>query len=147
MTDIPYAQKINFSSYIHEAQFLRHNTVFMRAYGIRFWLTPGREIGRNEVNTEAHGLINYIDSKAKCRHLNKFTCKGICGMCLSVWGLFHPMTPYPPSSHCILYTLLNREERGRGGEMNQREGLRGNSSKSWVVILIPTWQTETVSPV
>jgi hypothetical protein len=23
-----------------------------------------------------HELINYIDTKAKCRHLNKFTCKG-----------------------------------------------------------------------
>jgi hypothetical protein len=23
-----------------------------------------------------HGRINYIDSKAKCRHLKKFTCKG-----------------------------------------------------------------------
>ncbi len=24
-----------------------------------------------------HGLINYIDTKAKCRHLKKFICKGI----------------------------------------------------------------------
>ncbi len=23
-----------------------------------------------------HGLINYIDTKAKCRHLKKFICKG-----------------------------------------------------------------------
>jgi hypothetical protein len=23
-----------------------------------------------------HGLINYIDTKAKCRHLKKLTCKG-----------------------------------------------------------------------
>ncbi len=23
-----------------------------------------------------HELINYIDNKAKCRHLKKFTCKG-----------------------------------------------------------------------
>jgi hypothetical protein len=28
-----------------------------------------------------HGLINYIDTKAKCRHLKKFTC----GRCLSVF--------------------------------------------------------------
>jgi hypothetical protein len=28
-----------------------------------------------------HGLINYIDAKAKCRHLKKFTC----GRCLSVF--------------------------------------------------------------
>jgi hypothetical protein len=24
----------------------------------------------------SHGLINYIDTKAKCRHLKKLTCKG-----------------------------------------------------------------------
>jgi hypothetical protein len=23
-----------------------------------------------------HGLVNYIDNKAKCRHLKKLTCKG-----------------------------------------------------------------------
>jgi hypothetical protein len=23
-----------------------------------------------------HGLINYIESNAKCRHLKKYTCKG-----------------------------------------------------------------------
>jgi hypothetical protein len=23
-----------------------------------------------------HGLINYLDTKAKCRHLKKFTCTG-----------------------------------------------------------------------
>ncbi len=25
---------------------------------------------------DRHGPINYIDAKAICRHLNKFTCKG-----------------------------------------------------------------------
>ena len=24
----------------------------------------------------SHGLINYLDTKTKCRHLKKFTCKG-----------------------------------------------------------------------
>jgi hypothetical protein len=27
-------------------------------------------------HTGEHGLINFIDTKAKCRHLKKFTCKG-----------------------------------------------------------------------
>ncbi len=32
----------------------------------------------------AHGLINYIDIKAKCRHLKKsWPVKGLCGSCLS----------------------------------------------------------------
>jgi hypothetical protein len=30
-----------------------------------------------------HGLINYIDTKAKCRHLNKIPVKGLRGRCLS----------------------------------------------------------------
>jgi hypothetical protein len=30
-----------------------------------------------------HGLLNYIDTKAKCRHIKKFTCKGLCSRCLS----------------------------------------------------------------
>ncbi len=25
---------------------------------------------------QQHGLINYIDTKAKCRHLKQLTCKG-----------------------------------------------------------------------
>jgi hypothetical protein len=30
-----------------------------------------------------HGLINYIDTKAKCRYLKKWSVKGLCGRCLS----------------------------------------------------------------
>jgi hypothetical protein len=26
-----------------------------------------------------HGLIDNIDTKTKCRHLKKLTCKGLCG--------------------------------------------------------------------
>ncbi len=29
-----------------------------------------------DVQCMVHGLINYIDIKAKCRHLKNFTCKG-----------------------------------------------------------------------
>ncbi len=28
-------------------------------------------------------IVNYIDTKAKCRHLKKMTCKRLCGKCLS----------------------------------------------------------------
>ncbi len=28
------------------------------------------------VDSFEHGLINYIDTKAKCRHIEKLTCKG-----------------------------------------------------------------------
>jgi hypothetical protein len=46
----------------------------------------GESIGRNvyrsdEITTKAmdwtHGLIIYIDAKAKCRHITNFSCKGI----------------------------------------------------------------------
>ncbi len=30
-----------------------------------------------------HGLINYQDTKAKCRHLKNLSAKGLCGRCLS----------------------------------------------------------------
>jgi hypothetical protein len=30
-----------------------------------------------------HGLINYIDTTAKCRHLQNLPVKGLCGTCSS----------------------------------------------------------------
>ncbi len=36
---------------------------------------PKRVMGLS-VEEHKHGLINYIDTKAKCRRLKKFTCKG-----------------------------------------------------------------------
>ncbi len=35
------------------------------------------------VYTYSHRLINYIDTKAKYRHLKYWTVKGLCGRCLS----------------------------------------------------------------
>jgi hypothetical protein len=32
-----------------------------------------------------HGLVNYIDIKAKRRHLKELTCKGTSSRCLSVF--------------------------------------------------------------
>jgi hypothetical protein len=29
-----------------------------------------------DLYSDRHGIINYIDTKAKCRHLKKLTCKG-----------------------------------------------------------------------
>jgi hypothetical protein len=37
---------------------------------------------------QKHGLINYIDTKAKCRHLKKWICKGtLRQMFIRVYGL------------------------------------------------------------
>ncbi len=62
-------------------------------------------------------------------------CTGI------LWQVFiclRPRTTYPlPLTHCIQvyvvqHTVLIHTEKGGGGELNQREGERVNSSQSWV---------------
>ncbi len=67
--------------------------------------------------SEAHGLINYIDNKAKCRHPKKMICKGTLGqakcrhpkkiICKGTLGqvfiriyrleTFSTLYPFPPS--------------------------------------------------
>ncbi len=48
--------------------------------------------------------------------------------------LSEPRTHTPPLlTHCIrTQVFLFTHGRGEGGELNQREGERGNSSQSWV---------------
>ncbi len=42
-----------------------------------------------------------------------------------------PRNPYPPLPHYIhVYSILIHTGKGEGGELNQREGKRGNSSQS-----------------
>jgi hypothetical protein len=93
-----------------------------------------------------HGLINFIDTKAKCCHLKKFTCKGtlrqvylseapsLLGFCLGysnnfvgsesghilnvklLQNLVSNRTPYPP---CTLYTYIQyTNSTGKGGGGN-----------------------------
>ena len=33
-----------------------------------------------------HGLINFIDARAKCRHIKKFTCKGTLRQVFIDWS-------------------------------------------------------------
>ncbi len=51
-----------------------------------------RNIKTPSVNRIRHGLINYTDIKAKCRHLKKFTCKGIS---------YGNMWMGPPEGHSV----------------------------------------------
>ncbi len=39
--------------------------------------------GGGTVNRENHGLINYVDTNTKCRHLKKCSAKGLCARCLT----------------------------------------------------------------
>ncbi len=63
------------------------------------------------------------------------TCKGTFDSCLYVWG---PEPHTPPSPLYKLYTCIHYTvylfTQVRGGELNQREGYRSNSSQSWVEI-------------
>ncbi len=79
---------------------------------INYWFTKklatqiGKFIPRKSedflVNTLGHWLINYIDTKAKCRHLKNWHVKGLRGRCLSEfinwrysrpWLYFHIFDP------------------------------------------------------
>jgi len=61
-----------------------------------------------------HGLINYIDIKAKCHNLKNWPVKGLCGRCLFVWG--------PPYTLYTYFILIHTGKGLRGGEeLNQRE--------------------------
>ncbi len=89
-----------------------------------------------------HRLINYIDTKAKCRHLKNWSVKGLCGRCFirvyrlnikSVMLVFSTqlcktiafsmvqLSPNPPSLfEYILYTHVQCVEWGGGGVWGSR---------------------------
>ncbi len=66
------------------------------------------EIQIRNFKSYRHGLINYIDTKAKCRHLKQFSCK-----CSSVWGITFKLSysivlrRYQWESETIIYSRLN----------------------------------------
>jgi hypothetical protein len=65
--------------------------------------------------------------------LKNWPLEGLCGGCLQYLSHAQNPIPLPPSYTlymCIQYTYLFTQ--GSGGELNQREGVRGNSSQSWV---------------
>jgi hypothetical protein len=68
----------------------------------------------------SHGLIKYIDTKAKCRHLTKLTCKRTLRQVFICLGLRTPDPPLCTLYTCIQYTYSHRDGGGGGG--GQREG-------------------------
>jgi hypothetical protein len=71
-----------------------------------------------------HGLPNYIDTKAKCCHLKKLTCKGTF-FAASVSLSEAPSPPdliQHPLTNCIrVNCIFIHTEKGDGGELSQRE--------------------------
>jgi len=82
-------------------------------------------------HAQSHGLINYIDTNAKCRHLKKLTL-GSCVRDLSVWGPLHSLWPHTPTpyplhtvyvhSHTEYLLLQWRGEWGRDEPERRLEG-------------------------
>jgi hypothetical protein len=82
-------------------------------------LSRGKRCSASAV-TSARGKIRRIEGNAKCRHLNKLTCKGTLRQ---VFICLRPRTPYPPlyTLYTVQYTYSHRE----GGESLTREKVRG----------------------
>ncbi len=95
---------------------------------------------QNPVNTLNHELINFIDTKAKCRHIKNWPVKGLCGRCVSEfidwrysqsWWYFRPSflnccpsnllsgSTLPPPLPCVnkntVYTYTVCRGRGVSG--------------------------------
>ncbi len=68
-----------------------------------------------------------MDTKAKCRHLKKFTCKGTLRQVFTCKRLRNPYPP-PPPTH--VYTCSILIHTGKGGELNTREKGRGATQES-----------------
>jgi hypothetical protein len=88
--------------------------------------------------------IRHIEGNAKCRNLKNLPRKGTLRQ---VFICLRNRTPYPTPLHTVVYNTgyLVTQGRGRGGgELNQRKGERGSSSKSWDE---NTKMTDCISPV
>jgi hypothetical protein len=64
-----------------------------------------------------HGLINYVDTKAKCCHLKKLTCKGT--LPFSLVQLSTP-SPLPCVNRYTVYTNTVCKGGGVGGSVGDR---------------------------
>ncbi len=74
---------------------------------------------------QCHGLIKYIDTKAKCCHLKNWPVNGLCGRCLSVCGplpSYDRIPSFPPYTlyTCTVYSILIHRGKGGGVEPERR---------------------------
>jgi hypothetical protein len=67
-----------------------------------------------------HGLMNYTDTNAKCRHLKKFIFKRDFAAGVYRSNTPHPFPPF--TQYTYMYLLISYHTERGGGEENQREG-------------------------
>ncbi len=66
------------------------------------------------IEGQAHGIINYKDTKAGCRYRNKFTCKGALRQVFYLSeATFPPMNPIPPPPLHTAYVGATVYKAGR----------------------------------
>jgi hypothetical protein len=82
---VAIVSKSIFLTFFFQSQLLRKTAQFYKIYWL-LQIFKSCNIVSNIFPMEAfsHGLITYIDTKAKCSHLKIFPGKGLCGRCLSV---------------------------------------------------------------
>jgi hypothetical protein len=90
----------------------------MRMLNIKGWGESKSVDGRR------HKVINYKDTKAKCRNLEKFSCKGTLRQ---VFICLIPPPLYPPRYTMYVHVLIHTG-KGEGGERR----LEGQQFTSWV---------------
>jgi hypothetical protein len=88
-------------------------------------------LGKKVVWATVHRKMRLIESNAKSCHLKNWPVKELWGRCLSVGGP-EPHTPPPYTLYTSIQYTYSYRERGKGGELYQREGEMGNSSQSCV---------------
>jgi hypothetical protein len=62
-----------------------------------------------------HGLLNYIDTKPKCRRLKILTCKVTLRQVFICLRPSPILTPYPPFPYTVYVHTVNLFTQGRGG--------------------------------
>ncbi len=97
--------------------------VFSVPWTIHLWSTgpgPWRHTGDDSGETPKHWLINYIDTKAKCRQVKNFLWRDFAAGV----KLAEAQSPIPPPHKTLKTFILIQTGKG-GGENWSREKVRG----------------------